>query len=188
VATERPARGLEPTNRLVLATSTNDQRRVVSARGLPDDPAADVLLLVVTYTRTPADVVADWRAAPVPTPGRFHVVTVQERPGTDDLPPEAVATTTAATTNPNDLTGLAMRLQDVLSDVDDYEHVLLCFDSVTVLLQYQSVQSAFKFLHMLTSQLREAEVVGNFYVDPTAVDDRTLARVRTVMDEEVELE
>jgi hypothetical protein len=172
------------TNRLVLATSTGDRRdefcRSTLAGG--DD---GTFVTEVSYVQSARDVVADWQARDGRSPDRLHVLVVQERAQLrPDGLPEGVS---ASVANPNDLTGVAMRLQDALNRVGGDDEPTLCFDSVTFLLQYHDVASSFKFLHMLTSQLRDAGVEGHFHADPEALDGQTLARIRAVMDEEVDL-
>jgi hypothetical protein len=179
------AEGLRTTrNRLVLARSTSERRDAFCRSELADGDHEE-FAVQVSYVRSARDVVADWEAHDGHVPDRLHVVHVQEhaRPDADGLPDGI----TASTANPNDLTGVAMRLQDVLHQASEYDDPQLCFDSITFLLQYHDVASAFKFLHMLTSQLRDAGVEAHFHADPDALEPQTLARVRAVMDEEVDL-
>lgn len=176
------------TNALVLAPAVSDGKRSACGSLLGAADPADLEVLRVSYTRSPEALVDEWRSERGGLPRRMHVVRVRERMGSPEasLGADADAVTVAAA-NPNDLTGIAMRLRDAVSTVDPSEGTfVVCFDSVTSLLQYGDVESTYKFLHMLTGQLKDVGARAHFHLDPAAVDDRTVARVRSVFDEVVD--
>jgi hypothetical protein len=105
------------------------------------------------------------RRGPDP-PGEYHVTTLAD----------------AA-----DLTGLGMTLNECLSGWDEPAEVTLCFDSLSILLQYATVERVFRFLHMLTGTLRDQGATGHFHVDPAAHDESDLAQIRQVFDRVVEV-
>ncbi|MBO4248781.1 hypothetical protein IL252_13235 [Halomicrobium sp. IBSBa] len=47
------------------------------------------------------------------------------------------------------------------------------------------MQAAFKFLYMFTGQLRSVDAVAHFHLDPNAVDDQTVHRLKPVFDDAV---
>jgi hypothetical protein len=87
--------------------------------------------------------------------------------------------------DPSDLTGLMIAIDRYL---DRHHEVALCFDSVTMLLQYASTKRAYEFLNSLTGRLWRADVDAHFHVDPDAVQASTLQHVASLLDDRVDLE
>lgn len=143
--------------------------------------------LWVTYTRAPEDGIRDWLDDLKADPEHVGVVSVGER----DI--ESVRDVTGVTdprletiSNPSDLTGLGITLQNVLDDWDG--NVGLCFDSLTSLLQYVDVETAYEFLHVLTGRLYAQGVRAHFHIDPDAHDEQTVAAMTSLMDAVVRVE
>ncbi|MFP4188986.1 MAG: hypothetical protein ACLFR5_06230 [Halobacteriales archaeon] len=86
--------------------------------------------------------------------------------------------------SPGDLTGLSMRIGEVLSELHE-DDVYLYFDDVTSLLQYTDLNTAYRFLNVLTGRIDAADAVGYFAVTPDAHDERTLNTLRNLFDETV---
>jgi len=168
-------------NVLVLAPSLGDARTEACHELLSAEGRLDVLR--ISYSDPPEQLVDAWRTNHGDLPAKMGIVSVGDQAGiaTSDAEfPEGVFVTEA---NPNDITGLGMRLNNYLGDVDPDSQLVVCFDSLTELCQFVDVQSAFKFVHMLTGQLRELDAVAHFHVDPAALDDRDLSRLKPVFDE-----
>jgi len=179
----RPAPG---TNVLVLAPSLSDAKRTQCGHLLAGDGSTPLDVLRITYSGTPAELVDEWRERHGELPDRMGIVNVGDQAGIAashdaDLPGGVVVTTA----NPNDITGLGMRLNNYLNDLDPDRRLVVCFDSLTELLQFTDVKAAFKFLHMFTGQLRDADAVGHFHLDPNALDDQTVNRLKPVFDDAV---
>lgn len=86
--------------------------------------------------------------------------------------------------NPNDLTRLGIVITGILDGwAETTGGRTCCFDSLNVPLQYQSVQSLFRFLHILLGKLREADIVAHFHVDPTSGDRREINVLTPLFDE-----
>ncbi|WP_276272877.1 DUF7504 family protein [Haloarcula litorea] len=175
------------TNVLVTAPSLSSEKRTTCHDLLDAGPAGSLDVLRVTYSGRPAELVAEWRERHGSLPGRMGIVVVGDQAGMasdgeTDLP-ESVFVTTA---NPNDITGLGMRLNNYLSDRESDRQLVACFDSLTELLQFADIQSAFKFLHMFAGQLREVDAVGHFHIDPAAHDRQTLSRLKPLFDDAVD--
>ena len=86
-------------------------------------------------------------------------------------------------TTPSDLTGLGVAISEVLSEWDD--PVLVCFDSLTSMLQYVDSDTAYEFLHAVTGQVHAARARAHFHVDPAAHDETTLAGITSLFDARV---
>lgn len=81
---------------------------------------------------------------------------------------------------PSDLTGLGIAITEALGEVDG--RTAVCFDSVTSLLQYVDLETAFEFLHVFVGRCYRGNAIGHLHVDPGAHDDRTVARLASLVD------
>lgn len=86
-----------------------------------------------------------------------------------------------------DPTALWASIDGFLEDWDD-GRTALCFDSLTVLLQYIDTKRAFRFCHALTTRVRTAGNTAHYHLDPDAVDRRTVRTMSQLFDAVVELE
>ncbi len=154
-----------------------------------DDACTELLLptdgenpsaLWIVYTRVPTGRVHQWLSA-VDDPENVGVISVGERTlekvrdieGLEDPVLETVST-------PGDLTGLGITLQNVLDGWTG--DVGLCFDSLTSLLQYVDLETAYEFLHVLTGRLYAQGVSAHFHIDPEAHDEQAVAALTSLMD------
>jgi len=98
----------------------------------------------------------------------------------------AVDDTSVVTENvstPSDLTGLGIQIGEFLSEFD--APVTLCFDSLTSMLQYVDVQTAYEFLHAITGQVHAAGARAHFHIDPSAHSEEDVAGVASLFDARV---
>lgn len=158
-----------------------------------DDACVDLLsqgdpettsVLWVTFTRQAAQCLESWRDNHESDPGEFGVVVVGETPaiGAGEEIDSAVVETIST---PSDLTGIGITITEFVSGRSG--EILVCFDSLTALLQYVDLETAYEFLHALTGQLYSAGAVSHFHVDPSAHDEQTLDTLRSLFDAEVNL-
>ncbi|WP_254536909.1 DUF7504 family protein [Halomarina litorea] len=150
-------------------------------------------LLAVTYTQSAEEWLSEWTTEVGGLPGRTAVV------GVEDTTRSAAASSFPAgevtgqnhalksAESPDDLTGIGITLSQHLSSWggDDTETVL-CFDSLTALLQYVSLERAYRFLHVLTWRTAAVGAHAHFHVDPDAHGERTLATLTSLFDGVVE--
>ena len=175
------------TNVLVMAPSLSDGKRTNCLELQAGAPLDELDVLRVSYSDSPGELVAEWRDHHGGLPARLGIIIVGDQPGgyrNDDELSEQVFATTA---NPNDITGLGMRLNNYLNDGDRDRQLVVCFDSMTEMLQFAELQPVFKFLHMFTGQLRETDAVGHFHLDPGAHEDRTISRLKPLFDDAIDL-
>ena len=144
---------------------------------------AETSVLWVSFTKPPSDCLAQWRERHEADPGQFGVVVVGETVGGGDeeINPNAVQ----RVSNPSDLTGIGIAVGEFISGRD--EDIAVCFDSLTALLQYVDLETAYEFLHALIGQLYSAGAVSHFHIDPSAHDRRTVDTLLSLFDAEVEL-
>lgn len=177
------------TNVLVQAPSLSSERQHRCLDLLAADDPSRLDVLRITYSGNPEEMIEQWREQIGAMPARTGIVVVggstEFEQTTEAETGEQVAVTTA---NPNDITGLGMQLNNYLNDVSSDTQLVVCLDSLTELLQFVDVQSAFKFLHMFTGQLRDAGAIGHFHIDPNAHEPQTVSRLKPAFDEEVVIE
>jgi len=140
----------------------------------------ETTVLWVTYTRPPSACVEAFRA--VDASGSLSVIAVGDMPTetetADDVTVKSVST-------PDDLTGLGITLSQALST---HEDAVVCFDSLTVLLQYVDTETAYEFLNALTGHLYAADARAHFHLDPAAHDTQTVDALASLFDAIVEPE
>lgn len=152
------------------------------------DPAApsSTNVLWVTFTGLPTGRLEEWTDRAGGRPATAHVIAAGETAGSSDGDGPAPDSIERVGT-PSDLTGISIRVSEVLSEWHDGDaESVVCFDSVTALLQYVDVETAYEFLHVLTGRLHAFGAVGHFHLDPGAHPDMTVARIQTLFDAMVE--
>lgn len=149
-------------------------------------------VLAVSYTRSGEEWLADWRAATGALPERTVVVGVDETVRGAEAS-EAAGRVTGedhvrrTAESPDDLTGIGITLsQHLASWGGDDTDTVVCFDSLTALLQYVPLERAYRFLHVLTGRTAAVDARADFHVDPTAHDERTIATLTSLFDAVVE--
>ena len=173
---------------LFLTPSLGDATNDTCIRLLdPSDPATTNVLFV-TFTGTPQDRLEAWIDRAGGRPASAHVITAGETPGGSNGGGPAPDSVERVGT-PSDLTGISIRVSEMLSEWGDADaNSVVCFDSVTALLQYVDVETAYEFLHVLTGRLYAFGARGHFHLDPGAHPDMTVARIQTLFDAMVEVD
>jgi hypothetical protein len=89
----------------------------------------------------------------------------------------------ATVESPGDLTGLGVRIRQVLSSwADDPGPAELCFHNLETLLEHVDARAAFRFCHAVTRHVRSTDARSHFHLDADAVDERTLNTLRPLFD------
>ncbi|WP_248897772.1 DUF7504 family protein [Haloplanus halobius] len=153
-------------------------------------PASDAsALIVVAFAGSPVRWLDQWRAAADTDPDRVTVVLVDAASWLNGDPGErlrAVAHPDAdvrveTVASPGNLTDIGVTLTEVL-DAHEEEEPHLCFQSVTVLLQYASAKEVCQFLHVLGGHLDQFGATGHFHLHEGAHDEETVEMLRSVHD------
>lgn len=169
-------------NVLLLAPSLGGQGSDVCLDIISQTPPSETNVLTITYTDTPQEWVQDWLDHASVSPVRGGIVSVGQADATVDDPSWAVKTVE----NPSDLTGIGIELSELLSGMataaSEDEHIAVCFNGITSLLQYADLQRAFRFLHVVTGRVKTVGGVGHYHLDPEAHDPQTLATLKGLFD------
>jgi hypothetical protein len=172
------------TSVLVLSDRGTDVGRSL----LTPDPIETENLLWVLYDDTPDRRLNEWKQHGGGSPANFGIVDVGDAArsaassdgGTTQGPIRTLA-------HPEDLTGLGIRIDDFLQQWSDNDYrTVVCFDSLTTLLQYVEQETAFRFMNVLTSKLYAADAFAHFHMNPGAHDDQVVAQMTSVVDAVVE--
>jgi hypothetical protein len=94
---------------------------------------------------------------------------------------------TTDSVNPTDLTGIAMRFSDAIQHVES-ESGWVVLDALGVLLTYADADRVCRFFQTLTNRVRAQEIHGAYGANPDASADETFERLRSMCDEEYELD
>lgn len=141
--------------------------------------------IVITTNRSAQRVVDELAARDALATDRLGVVDCasgEEEPG--DLQGVPVR----QLSSPGDLTGLSLEFAKLLQGFDQQGvdgDVRVCLNTVSTLLMYNEVRTVFRFLHVFSSRIRSADLLGLFTLDPTMHDDQTTNTVRTIFDAEM---
>lgn len=117
-------------------------------RALIDDPEA-AGLVGISLSEQPAVWYDKWRETLGCDPDAAAVITTQELAGDGDE--DSVTVKTVGT--PSNLTGIGVKTTPFLTRWDDPIVIVEC---LSVLCQYADSQDVYKFLHVLTTQLRSS--------------------------------
>lgn len=177
-------------NVLLLAPAMDATAGAVCHHHLSGDDAS---VLVVSYTTSIDQWARKWRANTGDLPSPFVFVHV----GGVVRSAAATSATVAASENqvfetignPADLTGLGITMNRHLTQWRDAEcRKAVCFQSVTALLQYVDVRTAFRFLQVLTSQVEAVGAVGHYHLSPDAHDETDVNALTSLFDASVTVE
>jgi hypothetical protein len=167
------------TNVLLRAPSMGGTRDVCTSL-LTDDLEGPPNVLWVTFTRSPDACLEQWDAAGQDA-ATLGVIAVGESGVSldrDDVDVETVGTA-------SDLTGVGIAIGQFISDADG--PTVVCFDSLTAMLQYVDLETAYEFLHTITGQLYTAGARAHFHMDPEAHQDDVVDAITSLLDASVDL-
>jgi hypothetical protein len=140
--------------------------RPVYEQLLATERDAPVRAVVLTYLRQPETYLERWQSVG-DLPAEFVVVDARDSRTNADLG-DAVAVETAA---PNDLTRLGIHVSEFVDDWDG--DVCFLLDSLSALLQFVDVETAYRFIHVLTSRMTAVEARAFYVFHPGQHDAQT---------------
>lgn len=180
---------------LLLSSSFATETEESCTDLLRPGPASESNVLWISYSRSPDEQLRQWQCHSADRPAEMGMVSVEDSTrsvasassGGSELmgankPIETVS-------SPNDLTGLGIRITEFLADWEDNDNrTVVCFDSLTALLQYVELETAYEFLHILTGRMAALDAFAHFHMDPDAHDQQTIESISTLMDAVVRTE
>jgi len=172
------------TNILLGAPSMGQGSEDICVDLLSEGDPGDLKVLWVSFTK-PADAcLAQWRERHEDDPASFGAIVVGDTVG-DPAGGDISENRVQRITNPSDLTGIGIKVGEFVNAQSG--QIVVCVDSLTALLQYVDLETAYEFLHALTGQLYSAGAVSHFHIDPSAHDEETVDTLLSLFDASVEL-
>lgn len=176
-------------NVLLSAPSMDDHSTAGCRELLTIDRPAVENVLHVSFVRSPDEQLRKWETMVGPErPARTGFVAVGDstRSGTAARADGGASTrnvTVKTVSTPGNLTDLGIQVSSFLAAwADDDNRTVVCFDSLTTMLQYVDLERAFRFLHVLTGRVRSTRGFAHYHVDPGAHEPRTLNTLKTLFD------
>jgi hypothetical protein len=182
------------TNVLVLAPSlstVSTERCVDQAEAL--GPAATPIL-DLTFTDSPDRRIDVWqRRLPTPPPA-IEVVAVGQTPGASGASDSSVRYGddgrfgARTVDDPRDLTGIGIAVSETFDRWAEWDRAVVHVGELTTLLQYADTSTVFRFLHVLTNRLTEANAVAFYRLAPGAHDEQTVGTLFQLFDDAIRIE
>ncbi|WP_225336489.1 DUF7504 family protein [Halomicrobium urmianum] len=160
------------------------------------DRSVEQAMLSVTVTESPGDRVRQWQQHADTTPAAATVLDVDtsmgsaaSNPTADEhrIPCESASVRTVS--DPSNLTKLGIEITSALDELtaaEEDRRLVVCFRSLSPLLQYVSREELFKFVHLLADEFARTGAIAHFHMDPTAHDEQTVATFLHLFDGVVE--
>lgn len=160
---------------LLVYADPLDTHREVACSGLLHGAATDPQhLLVFAYHRRPRVVTERVRDHLDTDPASLTILDLGDgdrRPAAmTDLGTDVHVEREAAT----NLTRIGIAVTEAIERAETGD-LQVCLGSLTTLVQYVGVETAFKFLHVTRSRLEAAEGIVHAHLDPDAVEEETIA-------------
>jgi len=154
---------------------------------LTAEPPADEDVLFVTFVQSPDQRLDSWRGGTDgERPAKLGFVNVDDSTRSVAAASHASAgeaLSIRSVSSPADLTDLGIELNAFLEEwAGDGNQTVLCFHSVTTLLQYVDLPRAFRFFHVITGRVRESGVRAHYHVDPSVHDEGTINTLLSLFD------
>lgn len=168
-----------PRSVLLLEDGGSDATNRLCGELLAVEDPESTRLLFVTFVDPPAARLDVWDAAADERPAEVAAVGME---GIGPTGADGVDVRTIG--DPGNLTRLGVAITEALAEFEG-DGPVVCFHSLSVLLQYAPLEQVFQFLSVLNSHLDAADAVAHFHFDPATHDERTLATLRPLFDEVV---
>ncbi|MFC7074110.1 RAD55 family ATPase [Halovenus rubra] len=87
--------------------------------------------------------------------------------------------------SPTDMTGIGIKFSEFLEEFYSDRGITknrIVMDSLSTLLMYSDVQTVFRFMHVLTSRIEDADAIGLVIIDSTAHDAEDINTLKQLFD------
>lgn len=166
------------TSMLVSGPAADAEDRLLDVVGAA--PSDDGTAIVISAITSAPEVVAALRERDALDHERVGVIDCTDGGGGDDY-----GVPVAQVSSPGDLTGISLEFVKLLRrfrEAGHGERVRVGLASVSTLLIYTEVKTTFRFLHVFTSRIDSAGMLGVFTIDPDMHDSQTVNTVRAIFD------
>jgi len=87
--------------------------------------------------------------------------------------------------SPEDMTRMGIKFSEFVEEFRrqrGLENIRVMVDSLSTLLMYSDVQTVFRFMHVFTSRIENADALGLHVIESTAHDDETMNTLKQLFD------
>lgn len=176
----------ELSNVLFKATRSGDADGDVCHPIFSSHSESEQNVLLVTLRQSSEDRLNAFYAESERSPENIAVITSSDSTGSTTTTKGAEGQsdiTVKAVNDPGDLTRLGITISNVLSSWQgNGNQTLVCFDSLSSLLQYADLQRVFRFIHVLQGRLGNVDATTHYHLDPAAHDSQTEATLGSLFD------
>ncbi|MFT4947314.1 MAG: KaiC/GvpD/RAD55 family RecA-like ATPase [Natronomonas sp.] len=170
------------TNILISGPPLTGKRKLafeILAHGAADDDGT-----IIVTTRDSSDrVLTDFRSLlsnPDDTDiGIVDCVTQHQGQSATDTP------TVKFASSPGDMTGIGIKFSEFVEEFyseRDLRQNRIVLDSLSTLLVYSDMQTVFRFMHVFTSRIEDADALGVYLIESTAHDAETMNTMKQLFD------
>lgn len=184
----------QPSNVLILDQTSDQCSDEVCADLLRVEPYTQENVLSVTYSSSQQGRRPAWNTHSDAKPADIGLITVGDftrsssTQSTDgDFTPGQMHVDTVP--DPSDLPRLENRISKYLSAWEYTENqTVMCFRSLTDLLQHVETPQAFRFLHILTSHISCTDAVAHYHMQMDVHDEQTVETLKPLFDTVIEVD
>lgn len=93
--------------------------------------------------------------------------------------------------SPTDMTGIGIKFSQFVEELYTERGITknrIAIDSLSTLLMYSDVQTVFRFMHVLTSRIEDADAIGIHVIESTAHEPQELNTLKQLFDGIVEVD
>lgn len=184
-------------NVMVCAPSLSDVERDICSDLLTITDPGGQDMLFVTFSQSHEDVIQRVYEQIGELPNKLGIITVGDftrsaAMDTGFISLDPSGDSLVASGDPSDAVEVGIKISEyfesrgVSLDHPSDNQIVVCFDSLTSLLQYEDLPHVFRFLHVLTRLLKSIDAVAHFHIDPEAHGDECIPTLRTLFDAVVE--
>lgn len=185
-----PGENFEPGSNHLLLTPQLDAGDTLSCleRVTPSSLSSSPLVIVSSSHSTPT-LLDTWRTQHGEFPPAMGLISTGElvRSASRQQSTTQVAGVSITTVGADDLTGLERAIHDSLSQWGDGSPLVLWFDSITDCFASDELETIFRFLHVITAQIRTAGAVAYYHLDPTAHTEQTVLVLANLFDTVIDI-
>jgi hypothetical protein len=171
---------------LLLSPARGDGEHDACLRLSTTEPPPETAMIWVTFIEGADDRLDGWLDGVGELPASSSVVAVgQADHEVTVADPDAVRVERVR--DARDLPRIGITISTILQEIDDSLQPVLCFNSVTTLLQYAESDRVFRFLTVLKNRLETSGAAGHYHLHPGTVDEDTVTALRELCDAVVEV-
>lgn len=172
---------------LLLASCMEVSGREACRDLLTIGPTGQLNVLYVVLIRTGKYDLDWWTEAAPPSPDRMAVIDASPGPS-GPTPVEGDGIVVESIGSPGNLTKIGVAISDHCTEFEGDGTTVVCLRSVTALLHYVDLDTAYRFLNAFVHQLASVGAIGHCHLQPDAHSPQQINTLRTLFDATITLD